>query len=305
MKAVICTAYGAPEVLRVGDVPTPEPRRGQVRIRIHATSVTASDILVRSLPARRISHRLARLVIGWNAPRRTLGLVAAGEVDAVGRGAVGFRVGDQVFGMSQWRAGAYAQFVCWPASGLLELKPANVTFEEAAAIPYGGLLAIFFLRKAGLRAGQRILIYGASGAIGTAAVQLATHAGAHVTAVCSGANVDLVRRLGAEDAVDYTREDFTRRAERYDLIFDAVGRRKSASALVNASLALAPNGTILSVDHAFPKPTRADMDELARLVESGAVKPVIDRTYALEEIVEAHRYVDLGHKKGNVIVTIA
>ena len=245
MKAVLCTRYGPPEVLRLAEVDKPEPRPGQVRIRIHATSVTASDCIVRGLRLPLRYRLLMRLLFGFHAPRRPiLGMVLAGEIDALGRGVTAFRVGDPVFGFSARVWGAYAQYVCWPASGMLAARPANLSFQEAAAIPYGGLLALYFIRKAGIQAGQRVLVYGASGAIGTAAVQIIRHAGAQLTGVCSTANLDLVESLGASAVIDYTREDFTRRPERYDVIFDAVGRRKSARALVDAQSALTPGGKI-------------------------------------------------------------
>ena len=232
-------------------------------------------------------------------------MLLAGEINALGRDVTAFRVGDPVFGLTQRVFGAYAQYVCWPASGLLTARPANLTFQEAAALPYGGLLALYFVRRAAIKAGQQVLVYGASGAIGTAAVQLIRQLGAPVTGVCSTANLQLVETLGASAVIDYTREDFTRRPERYDVIFDAVGRRKSARALVDAQRALAPGGKVISVDDAFPRPVPADLVVIKELAESGALKPVIDRTYPLEEMVEAHRYVDGGHKRGNVIITVA
>ena len=187
---------------------------------------------------------------------------------------------------------------------LLAPQPANLSYEEAAALPYGGLLAMHCLRKARIQAGQRVLVYGASGAIGTSAVQLARHFGAVVTGVCSTVNLKLVESLGAETVLDYTREDFTSRGERYDLVFDAVGRRKSAAAMRNAERALTASGACISIDDDLPRATRQNLDLLKQLAESGELKPVIDRRYPLEEIVEAHRYVELGHKKGNVIVTV-
>jgi NADPH:quinone reductase-like Zn-dependent oxidoreductase len=245
------------------------------------------------------------LLFGFKAPRRPiLGMVLAGEIDTLGRNVSAFKVGDPVFGMSQRVFGTNAQYVCWPASSVLVTRPANLTFEEAAALPYGGLLALYFVRKAEIKAGQRVLVYGASGAIGTAAVQLIRHLGAQVTGVCSSANLELVESLGAGAVIDYTREDFTRRPERYDVIFDAVGRRKSARALVDAQRALTPGGKVTSVDDSFPRPVLADLVELKERAESGALQPVIDRTYPLEEMVEAHRYVDGGHKKGNVVITV-
>jgi NADPH:quinone reductase-like Zn-dependent oxidoreductase len=277
-----------------------------VRIKILATAVTASESLVRGLKFPFRYRLLLRLLFGFKAPRRPiLGMVLAGEIDSLGRNVSAFTVGDPVFGMSQRVFGTYAQYICWPANGVLTKKPANLSFEQAAALPYGGLLALFFVRRAGIKAGQRVLVYGASGAIGTAAVQLIRHLGAQVTGVCSTANLELVESLGASAVIDYTREDFTRRPERYNVILDAVGRRKSTAALVDAQRALAPGGKVTSVDDSFPRPVPADLVELKQLAESGALKPVIDRTYPLEEMAEAHRYVDGGHKKGNVVITVA
>lgn len=305
MRAVNCTGYGPPEVLQIAEVPRPIPGRNQIRIRVFATSVTASDILIRGLSVPPRYRVVLRLIGGWNKPRRRLGMILAGEVDSVGRNVTAFQVGDQVFGMSRWVVGAYAEEVCWPVKTLVALKPVNLTYDEAAALPYGGLLAIHCLRRAKLQSGQRILIYGASGAIGTAAVQLARHFGAEVNGVCSTTNLRLVQSLGADIAIDYTREDFTTRPERYDVIFDAVGKRKSAAAMKDAARALAPGGRCISIDDDFPKLKQDDLILLKQLAESGALKPVIDRRYPLEEIAAAHRYVDLGHKKGNVIVTVA
>lgn len=284
---------------------TPVPRKNEVRIRILATTVTSSDCYLRGLrlsPAYRI---MARLMIGWNAPRQpVLGMVLSGEVDALGPDATSFEVGQPVFGFNRHRFGTYAQYVCWPEDGLLAPRPANLTDEESAAIPYGGLLALHFLRKAGVRAGQSVLVFGASGAVGTSAVQLAQHLGAEVTGVCSTANVDLVASLGATTVIDYTSEDFTDRAERYDLIFDAVGKKKSAASLRRCRQVLAPGGACVSVDDGTPKPRREDLVLLGELATKGEIRPVIDRTYSLDEIVDAHRYVDNGHKRGNVAITV-
>ena len=305
MRAVICTRYGPPEVLRLDELATPAPRKNEVRIRILATAVTSSDCYVRGLnlsPAYRI---MARLALGWNAPRQpVLGMVLSREVDSVGPDAKSFEVGERVFGFNRRIFGTYAQYVCWPEDGLLATRPANLTDEEAAAIPYGGLLALHFLRRAAVRAGQRVLIYGASGAVGTSAVQLARHFGAQVTGVCSTANVDLVASLGATTVIDYTSEDFADKAARYDLIFDAVGKRKSAAALRQCRQVLAPGGAYVSVDDGTPNLRREDLVLLSELATKGEIRPVIDRTYALDDIIEAHRYVDNGHKRGNVIITL-
>ena len=305
MKAVISTGWGPPEVLRLADVERPAPRKREVCIRIVATSVTASDCMARGL---RVSSRyrlLARLVLGMKAPRRPIfGMVLSGEIESVGRNVGSFQPGDQVFGLSQWKAGCYAEYVCWSAGGLLAARPTNLSDEEAVALPYGGLLGLHLLRRASIQAGQRVLVYGASGAIGTATVQLAKHFGARVTGVCSTRNLTLVESLGAESVVEYTREDFTTSGERYDVIIDAVGKRKSARSMLRGGDALAPGGKTISIDDKFPRLRAEDLLLLKHLAESGALKPVIDRTYRLEEIVEAHRYVEEGHKRGNVIVTL-
>ena len=305
MKAVVCTRYGPPEVLRVQELATPVPAKNEVRIRILATAVTSSDCYVRGLNLSPAYRLMARLALGWNAPRQpVLGMVLSGEVDSVGPAARALEVGQPVFGFDRHCFGAYAEYVCWPEDGLLATRLGNLTDDEAAAIPYGGLLALEYLRKANVRAGQRILIYGASGAVGTSAVQLARHLGAQVTGVCSTANVDLVASLGASAVIDYTREDFTGGAERYDLILDAVGKRKSAASLRQCRHVLAPGGTCVSVDDGTPKLRREDLVLLADLAMKGEIRPVIDRTYALDDIVEAHIYVDSGHKRGNVVITV-
>jgi NADPH:quinone reductase-like Zn-dependent oxidoreductase len=305
LKAVVCTRYGPPEVLQVKELATPVPRKNEVRIRISATAVTSSDCYLRGLRLSLAYRIMARLAIGWNAPRQpVLGLVLSGEVDSVGPDAKSFEVGDRVFGFNRHLFGTYAQYVCWPEDGLLAPRPANFTDEESAAIPYGGLLALHFLRKANVRAGQSVLVFGASGAVGTSAVQLARHLGAEVTGVCSTANVDLVASLGATTVIDYTSQDFTDRAERYDLIFDAVGKRKSAAPLRLCRQALAPGGACVSVDDGTPKLRREDLVLLGELATKGEIRPVIDRTYALDDIVDAHRYVDNGHKRGNVVITV-
>jgi NADPH:quinone reductase-like Zn-dependent oxidoreductase len=306
MRAVVCTRYGPPEVLRLEELATPVPRKNEVRIRVRATAVTSSDGYLRGLNLSPAYRLMARLAIGWTAPRQpVLGMVLAGEVDSVGPDATKFAVGEPVFGFDQHRFGTYAEYVCWPEDGLLATRPANLTDAEAAAIPYGGLLALHFLRKAGLRAGQRVLIYGASGAVGTSAVQLVRHFGAEVTGVCGAANADLVGSLGAITVIDYAREDFTDRAERYDLILDAVGKRKSAAALRRCRQVLAPGGARVSVDDERPNLRREDLVLLGELATKGEIRPVIDRTYALDDIVDAHTYLDNGHKRGNVVVSVA
>jgi NADPH:quinone reductase-like Zn-dependent oxidoreductase len=303
MKAVICTRYGPPEVLQLHEVAQPVPQAREVLIRICATAVTASDGIVRS---GQVSRRLwlpMRLALGFTGPRNPiLGMVLSGKIESTGKNVRRFETGAAVYAFTPMRFGAYAEYICLPEDSVLAPKPANLTHTEAAAIPYGGLLALHYLRKGSIQSGQSVLIYGASGANGTAAVQLAKHFGARVSGVCSTKNLELVKSLGAETAVDYTREDFINRSERYDFIFDAVGRKKSAK--VPFRQALAPGGKFISVDDGRPTPQRADLVFLTGLVEAGQLKPVIDRVYPLEQIVEAHRYVDAGHKQGNVVITV-
>jgi NADPH:quinone reductase-like Zn-dependent oxidoreductase len=306
LRAVICTRYGPPEVLRLVELEIPTPQKNELRIRILATAVTSSDCYVRGLRLSFAYRVMARIALGWTAPRRNvLGMVLSGEVDAVGPDVRSFKAGDQVFGFDRHLFGTYAEHVCWPEDGLLATRPANLTDEEAASIPYGGLLALHFLRRAKVQAGQRVLVYGASGAVGTSAVQLARHFGAEVTGVCGTANLALVRSLGATTVVDYTSEDFTARGERYDLIFDAVGKQKSAAGLQHSDRALASGGKRLSVDDGRPKLLAEDLKLLAELAAKGEIRPVIDRCYPLEELAEAHRYVDEGHKRGNVVIVVA
>src|SRR5213594_3068786 len=297
MRAAICRAYGPPEVLQIRTVPDPRPRDKEVCIRLFAIAVTASDCIVRGLKLRGVYRLFLRAAFGIRAPRKgIIGMIAAGEIESVGRAITSFKPGDQVFGMDGFRAGTYAEKVCWQSSALA-LRPANLTYEESAALPYGGLIASFFVRRLKIQKGQRVLVYGASGAIGTSAVQLARHLGAEVTGVCSTANLELVRSLGAGAVIDYTKEDFTKGGQRFDVIFDAVGKRKSAQAMANSDAVLAPGGMSMSVDDAFPRTTKADLLILRELAESGEFRPVIDRRYTLDQIVDAHRYVDEGHKK--------
>jgi NADPH:quinone reductase-like Zn-dependent oxidoreductase len=305
VRAVVCSRYGPPEVLLLEDVPAPVPRPNEVLIRIRATSVTSSDCYVRGLRLSPAYRLMARLALGWSKPRQPiLGMVLAGEVTSVGSDVRLFAPGDRVFGLNRHNFGTYAQLVSWPQDSLLIRTPANVSDEEAAAITYGGLLALYFLRKAEVRAGQRVLVFGASGAVGSSAVQLLRQEGVEVTGVCSTANVDMVASLGALIVIDYTAEDFMDRSERYDLVFDAVGKRKSAAALRGCRRVLAAEGACLSVDDGRPKLRRDDLEVLADLAAKGDIKPVIDRIYTLDDIVEAHAYVDMGHKRGNVVVTV-
>src|ERR1700687_3825099 len=302
MRAVVCTRYGPPEVLQLRDLPKPTPRSGEFCVKIFATSVSASDCIVRAF---NIPLRLKLpmgAVLGFRAPRNPiLGLVLAGEVESVGKDVTQFKPGDQVYAFTAFRFGAYAEYKCLPEKAVLARKPSNLTHEQAAAIPYGGLLALYFLKQAGIESRRRVLVYGASGAIGTSAVQLAKHFGAEVTGVCSAANLDLVKSLGADAVIDYTKEDFTQNGLRYDLVLNAVGKRK---AVLRAEGSLTPGGRHITVDDSSPKLRAEDLAFLTGLVEAGRLRPVIDRSYPLEQIVDAHRYVDQGHKKGNVVIAV-
>ena len=303
MRAVVCTRYGPPEVLQLRDLPKPMPNTSEVSIRIFATAVTASDCIVRAFNVPLRFKLPMGFALGFTKPRNPiLGLVLAGEVESVGRDVTRFKPGDEVYGFTAFRFGAYAEYKCLPETAILALKPSNVTYEEAAAIPYGGLLALYFLKKEGIQSRHRVLVYGASGAIGTSAVQLAKYFGAEVTGVCSTANLDLVKSLGADAVIDYTREDFTQNGVRYDLIFNAVGTRK---AKLQTQASLTPDGSHITVDDSSPKMRAEDLVFLTELVEAGKLRPVIDRTYPLDQIVDAHRYVDQGHKKGNVVVAVS
>jgi len=308
MKAAVCARYGPPEVLQVQDVDDPVPGARDVLIRIGAAAVTPSDCYIRSaIPTAPLVMRLmARVAIGFTRPRRPiLGAVLAGQIDAIGRKVTQFQVGDRVWAFTTLRMGCYAQRISLSAAvKLLTPAPSNLSDEEAAAIPYGGLMAMHFLGKAKIERGQQVLVYGASGANGTCALQIAKQRGADVTAVCSTTNVELMRFLGADTVLDYTKDPASALG-RYDVVFDAVGRRKTSPMKVAARNALTPAGRFISVDEALPRFRRDDLIRLRELAEAGTLKPVIDRRYPLERIAEAHRYVEQGHKKGNVIVTVA
>ena len=272
-------------------------------IRIAATAVTSSDCIVRSGNVNRLLRLPMRVAVGFRAPRRPLGMVLAGDVASVGGGVTSFSPGDQVFGFDRFGFGTYAELKCMSQRGLLAPKPANLSYDEAAAIPYGGLLALFYLRRGAIQPGQDVLVYGASGAVGTSAVQLARHFGASVTGVCSTANLEFVASLGADTVIDYTKEDFLTRGDRYDLIFDAVPAEHRTMSL-GGKAGLTPGGRYVSVTKGTPKFQVEDLTFLKELAEAGGIRPVIDRTYPLNQIVEAHRYVDTGRKKGNVVITV-
>jgi len=323
MKAVVYERYGPPEVLELRDVEKPTPREGEILIRVRATTVTSGDHRVRSLDVPAGFGLLSRLMLGVFGPRqRILGSELAGDVEAVGRGVRSFKVGDAVIAYAGAKMGCHAEYRCMPEGGPVAPKPARLSYEEAAALPFGGVTALHFLRRGNVQRGEKVLVNGASGAVGTACVQLARHLGAEVTGVCSTANVELVRSLGAAHVIDYTREDFTRNGRTYDVIVDTAG----TAPFSRCKASLAARGRLLLVLASLPDMLRSpcvslssdkkviggvalgsrdDLRHLAELAEAGELEPVVDRRYPLEQIAEAHRYVDTGRKKGSVAVTVS
>lgn len=317
MKAVVYNNYGPPEVLQLKDVEKPIPKDNEVLIRELATAVNSGDIRLR-----KADPFAVRLIFGLMKPKvNILGSVFSGEVESIGKNVKYFKVGDQVFGHTDMHFGAYAEYKCLPENGTISLKPDNISHVEAAVIPFGGLAALHFIKKAKIKHGQKVLIYGASGAVGTAAVQLAKYFGAIVTGVCSTKNVDLVRAIGADKAIDYSKEDFTRNGEIYDVIFDTVNRIHYRRSLKS----LNKNGILILSAAEMPQMikglwtsitsrrkvfmgvishTKEDIMLIKEIIETGKMKPVIDKTYPLEQIAQAHEYVEKGYKRGNVVITV-
>lgn len=305
MKAIICTKYGPPEVLQLQEVQKPVPGDNGVLIKIYATTAHIGDTRIR-----KPDPFAVRLLFGLRRPKKApiLGMELAGVVESAGKDVTLFKPGDPVFAFTGFGFGAYAEYICLPDSpdpgkiatqGLIALKPANLSFEEAAAVPAAGLTILAVFKKANIQKGQKVLIYGASGSLGTCAVQLARYLGAVVTGVCSTGNLELVQSLGAEKGIDYTKGDFTKTAETYDVIFDAVGKTSRS----RCRGLLKKNGRFVNTN-GLPKISIDDLKFLKERIEEGHFKPVIDRTYSMEQVVDAHRYVDKGHKKGNVIIRI-
>jgi len=326
MKAIVCTKFGPPDVLQLQEVAKPAPKDNEVLIRIYATTVTAADCELRGLKVPLAFRLPLRIYLGRIRPGPIiLGQELAGEIEAVGKDVKRFRKGDQVFGWSGLGLGAYAEYKCLPEDGVLAIKPANISYEEAAVLAVGGLDAVHFLRKGHIQSGEKVLIHGAGGSIGTFAVQLAKYFGAEVTAVDSTGKLDMLRSIGADQVIDYTQADFTKSGETYDVIFDVVGK----SSFSRSVRSLTHNGRYLLGNSRLSQRVRGqwtsrrsskqvilwearaaseyteDFKFLTELIEAGKIHSVIDRCYPLEQTAEAHRYVDTGHKKGNIVITVA
>ncbi len=317
MKAIVYTHYGPPEVLQLNEVEKPSPKDNEILLRVKATAVNSGDWRLR-----KADPFAVRFIFGLTKPKITiLGSVFSGEVERVGKDVKLFKAGDQVFGHTDMHLGAYAEYLAIPENGTLAIKPDNLTHTEAAVIPFGGATALHFLKKAAIKPGQKVLINGASGAVGSAAVQLAKHFGAIVTGVCSRANIDLVKSLGAHHVIDYTKEDFTRNGDIYDVIFDTVNKvsfSRSVKSLSKGGILILSSAGMPEMLNGFwtsltsskkvltgvISHAEEDIAFLKMLIENGALKPVIDKTYSLEHMAEAHAYVEKGHKKGNVAITL-
>lgn len=322
LKAIVHSKYGPPDVLQLKEIEKPTPKKNEILVKIKATTVTVADIRSRSFTVPPAFWLPARIALGFRQPKKQiLGMELAGEVESVGKDVKLFKKGDQVFAACLVGFGSYAEYKCLPEDGPVTLKPSNITYEEAAAIPIGARTALHFLGKANIQSGQKVLVYGASGSVGTYAVQIAKYLGANVTGVCSTTNIELVKSLGADRVVDYTTEDFSSIGETYDVIFEAVDK-SSFSACMKS---LKKDGTYINITVPLPSAhmlwtklttgkkiilsqnspeTPEALNFLKDLVEAGKLKVVIDRYYAFKEIVEAHSYVEKGHKKGNVVITV-
>lgn len=319
MKAIVYTKYGSPNVLQLKEIEKPEPKHNEILIRIKATAVNSGDIRLR-----KADPFAVRLFFGLFKPKiNILGGVFSGEIESIGSEVQRFKEGDEVFGHTDMSFGTYAGYKCFPENGSIALKPTTISHQEAAVIPFGGVTALHFLKKANIQQGQTVLVFGASGAVGTAAVQLAKHFGAIVTGVCSTANIDLVQSLGADKVIDYTQEDFTKNGETYDVIFDTVNKISISDSLQSlnsygtlilsaaglkemfeANWKLITSSKKIKVVTGIISHSAEDINFLKTLIEAGQLKPVIDRTYSLEQMKDAHTYVEKGHKKGNVAIEI-
>jgi NADPH:quinone reductase-like Zn-dependent oxidoreductase len=323
MKAVICTKYGPPEVLQLREVEKPVPKDNEILIKVYATTVTSGDTRIRSFRVPISFWLPARIALGIKSPKiNILGAELAGEIKSVGKDVTKFKVGDQVFAYPGHHGGGYAEYTCMGEDSAIAIKPANLTYEEATAVPFGGNTALYFLKQANIKDGQKVLIYGASGSVGSYAVQLAKYFGAEVTGVCSKSNIDLVKSLGADKVIDYTNENFNKNGEIYNVIFDTIGKSSFSDCMDSLQKegfylqALAVPALSLRMRWASIRssktliggtavPKAENLNFLRELVETGKIKQVIDRTYPIEQMIEAHRYVDKGHKKGNVVIIMS
>jgi len=317
MKAIICTKYGTPDVLKIKEIRKPIPKDNEILIKIHATSITSGDSRIRQA-----NPFMIRLIFGFKRPRKSvLGVIVSGEIEAIGKSVSKFKIGDQIYGSLGMGFGAHAQYATAKDDAILALKPNNMTYEEAAAIPFGATASLHFLRLANIKRKQNVLIYGASGALGTAAIQLAKIKGATVTAVCSRKNFDLVTSLGADLVIDYTKQDYTNTNAKYDVIFETVGKSSFSKNLgtlsknghllmASANILTMLRGTVTSlfttkkIKSGVIKETVTDLNYFKTLIEDNQLKPVIDKTYAFDQYKAAHSHVDSGHKKGNVILSV-
>ena len=310
MKAIECLKYGSYENLVLTELEKPTPKENEVLIKIKATSVTTSDVLIRRLNEPPVQKFILQLIFGFGRPRNPiLGMVSSGIVEAKGKNVSSFNIGDEVFAYgsvspTKRHFGSYAEYICLPEDWNIALKPLNKSFEESAAIPYGGLLASHLLKKTSITKGDKVLIYGASGSIGTMAVQLAKYAGAHVTSVCSSKNFELVKSLGSDVVIDYTAKNAKSQLDVYKYVIDAVGNKKSSVLKEASKKALRPEGKYISIDHGTPLTPKDAFLNLKSLAEKDRIKSVIDRVYTLEKMAEAHEYVEMGHKRGNVVITV-
>jgi NADPH:quinone reductase-like Zn-dependent oxidoreductase len=302
LKAIVYEKYGPPEVLHFKELEKPIPKDNEILVKIHATTVHRGDSRMRSFNVPTAMWLMARLALGIRGPKKKiLGLELAGDVKQIGKNVKHFKIDDQVFASAGMNFGTYAEYICLAENGIVAMKPSNLSYEQAAAgIPSGGCLALRLMRKANIQGGKKVLVYGASGSVGTYAVQLAKFFGAEVTGVCSSANIDLVKSIGAEKVIDYTKDDFTQTGEVYDVVFDAVGKLPKS----NRKKALNSKGIFLCAHDDVGKESVDDLVFLKELAEKGKISPLIDRIYPWEQIVDAHRYVDQWRKKGHVVLTV-
>jgi len=301
MRAAICTKYGPPNVVKIEEWPKSIPKDNEILVRVHASTVASGDCRVRGANVPALYKPMLPLIYGFGRPRQPiLGAELSGQIEAIGKNVTAYKNGESIFAMIGFKMGAHAEYVTLPENGKIAIKPEEISYEQAASLSFGGTTALHFFRKGNLEKGQKILIYGASGAVGTSAVQLAKYFDTEVTGVCSGSNAELVKSIGADFVIDYTLEDFRNNGKKYDIIFDAVGKITKPS----CREVLSAGGRYITVNGAPAKILTEDMILLGKLAQSGKFKPVIDRTYPLEQITDAYAYVETGRKKGSVVITI-